>query len=159
MQCLKPCSHIVVTSVDWMRFNFQFKDFFEQFAFVNNHLLCYWPTIHNLISKIYPKFQVISPHFFEVNELSNEQWAKIVQSENISTPIHVECKKMHQSKVYVQEFWYFVANLCLTLIFNLSSSRIKNDNYCMQKAVAGDKTLLVKYPVFLLIDTNSWFSG
>ena len=33
--------------------------FFEQYAFVNNHLLCYWPTIHNSISKIWivcPKF-------------------------------------------------------------------------------------------------------
>ena len=30
--------------------------FFEQSAFVNNHLLCYWPFIHNLISKISPKF-------------------------------------------------------------------------------------------------------
>ena len=25
--------------------------FFEQYAFVNIHLLCYWPTIHNSISK------------------------------------------------------------------------------------------------------------
>ena len=32
--------------------------FFEQFFFVNNHLLCNWPTIHNSISKICPKFQV-----------------------------------------------------------------------------------------------------
>ena len=31
---------------------------------VNNHLLCYWPTIHILILKICPKFQVISSHFF-----------------------------------------------------------------------------------------------
>ena len=30
--------------------------FFEQFVFVNNHLLCFWPTIHNLTSKICPKF-------------------------------------------------------------------------------------------------------
>ena len=31
---------------------FSISRFLEQFAFVNSHLLCYWPTIHNLISKI-----------------------------------------------------------------------------------------------------------
>ena len=41
----------------------------------------------------------------------NEQGAKIVWSENISTPIHVKCNKMYQSKVCVQEFWYFVPGL------------------------------------------------
>ena len=55
----------------------------------NIHQLCYWPTIHNSISKFCPKFQVISSHFFEVNELLDEHWAKIVQSENISTQIYV----------------------------------------------------------------------
>ena len=38
--------------------------FFEQSAFVNIHLLCYWPTILNSILKICPKFQVISSDFF-----------------------------------------------------------------------------------------------
>ena len=28
-------------------------------------------------------------------------------SENISTPIYVECDNIHLSKVYVQENWYF----------------------------------------------------
>ena len=51
---------------------------FEQSALVNIHLLYYWSTIHNFISKTCPNFQVISSHFF---------WAKIVQRENISTPI------------------------------------------------------------------------
>ena len=36
----------------------------EQSVFVNNHLLCYWPTIHNSLLKICPKFQVLSSHFF-----------------------------------------------------------------------------------------------
>ena len=49
-------SHIVI-SLDRTSFNFLFEDFFKQSAFVNNHLLCYWPTIHNLILKICPKFQ------------------------------------------------------------------------------------------------------
>ena len=46
-------SHLV-TSVDRTSFDFLFEDFFEQSSFVNIHLLCYWPTIHNSISKICP---------------------------------------------------------------------------------------------------------
>ena len=34
-----------------------------------------------------------------------------MQSEKISTPIYVECDKMYQSKVCVQEFSYFVSGL------------------------------------------------
>ena len=85
--------------------------FFEQSAFANFHLLCYWPTIHNSITKICPKFQVFSSHFFEVDELLDEQWAKIVQSEKISNPIYVECDEMYRSKVCVHEFSFFVSGL------------------------------------------------
>ena len=67
------------------------------------------------MSKICPKFQVISFYFFEVDELLDEQWAKIVQSENISTPIYVECDKMYRPKVCVQEFSYFVFGLDIQL--------------------------------------------
>ena len=45
MRCLKD----VVTSVDRKSFDFRFEFFFEQSAFVNNHLLCYWRSIHNSI--------------------------------------------------------------------------------------------------------------
>ena len=41
---------------------------FEQPATENNHLQCYWQTIHNSILKIYPKFQVLRSHFSEVKE-------------------------------------------------------------------------------------------
>ena len=75
----KPCS-----DQRWQdELRFSIWRFFEQSSFVNVHLLCYWPTIHN--SKICPKFQVISSHFFEVEELLDEHWAKIVQSKNIPT--------------------------------------------------------------------------
>ena len=47
-----------------------------QSAFENNHLLCYQPTIHNLILKICPEFQVLSSHFSEVNELLHAHWTK-----------------------------------------------------------------------------------
>ena len=57
-------------------FIFTFKNIpytFKTFlTFKNIHLLCYRETIHNLISKICPKFQVISSHFFKVDELLNE---------------------------------------------------------------------------------------
>ena len=62
-------------------------------------LLCYWQTIHKSILKICPKFEVLSSHFSEVNELFNEHWAKIVPSENISTPIYIQCYNMYQWKV------------------------------------------------------------
>ena len=42
----------------------------------------------------------------KVDRLFYEHWAKIVRSENISTPIYVECNKIYQSMVCVQEFWY-----------------------------------------------------
>ena len=61
----KPCS-----DQRWqMELRFWILRFFELSDLVNNHLLCYRPTIHLAISKICPKFQVISSHFFEVDEL------------------------------------------------------------------------------------------
>ena len=78
MKCYvwRPCS-----DQRWQDLQFSIWRFFEQSSFVNIHLLCYWPTIHNLISKICPKFQVISSHFFNVDELLDEHWAKIVRNE------------------------------------------------------------------------------
>ena len=107
----KPCS-----DQRWqMELRFWILWSFELSDLVNNHLLCYRPTSHLAISKICPKFQVISSHFFEVNELLDEHWAKIVQSENISTPIYVECDKMYWSKVCVQEFSKIVSGLDIQL--------------------------------------------
>ena len=106
----------------------------------------YWPTSH----------QVIRSHFFEVRRL-DEHWAKILQSENISIPIYVECDKMSRSKVCVQEFSYFVSGL---LIFNL-----KNPSTTVlyaKKSVAGGEIWRVIYSLFRAIDTNhsnQWLSG
>ena len=47
--------------------------------------------------------------------------------ENISTPIYVECDKMYQSKVCVQEFLYFVSSLDIQL------EQSKNDNSVCKK--------------------------
>ena len=49
--------------------------------------------------------------FLDVDELLDE----IVLSENILTPIYVECDKMYRSKVCVQEFSYFVSGLDIQL--------------------------------------------
>ena len=38
-----------------------------------------------------------------------------MRSEDISTPINVECDKMYRSKVCVQEFSYFVSGLDIQL--------------------------------------------
>ena len=108
MRCCKPCSH-----QSWQNeFLFSIWRFFEQSAHVKTHLRCNWPTIHNLISKICPKFQVINSHFFRVDELLDAHWAKIVRSEN----------KMYRSKVCVQEFLYFVSGLDIQL------EQSENDN-------------------------------
>ena len=83
MKCYvwKPCS-----DQRWQdNLRFSIWGLFEQSSFVNIHPLCSWATIHNLISKICPKFQVISSRFLEVDELLHEHWAKIVLSENIFT--------------------------------------------------------------------------
>ena len=84
--------------------------FFEQFVFVNNHLLCYWPTINNLISKICPKFQVISSHFFKVYDLLDEQWALRKNCAKWKNS-NVKCDKMYRSQVCIQEFLYSLLSL------------------------------------------------
>ena len=131
--------HVACGSSDqrWQnKLQFSIWSFFEQSAFVNNYSLCYWPTIHNSISKICPKFQVLSSHFFKVDELCsnqqlNEYWVKIVQSESISTPIYVQCDKMYSSKVCVQEFWFFVPG------FDIQPEQSENNNPALKNAIEG----------------------
>ena len=116
---------------------------FGESAFVIIHLLCYWPTIHYLILKICPKYQVISSHFFKVNDLLNEHCAKIVQSENISTPIYVECDKMYWSKVCVQEFWYWLPSL------DIQPELSEIDNSAPKKAVRNSSSnMTIHIPFF-----------
>ena len=77
-----------------------------------------------------PKFQVISSHFLEVYELLSENWAKIVQSEKISTPIFFECDKRYQSKDCVQGFTYFVSGLDIQLQQSENNSPVRKTNGC-----------------------------
>ena len=97
MKCYvwKPCS-----DQRWQdKLQFSISRFFELSDLVNNHLLCYWPTNHNLISKICPEFQVISSHFFKVNKLLDKHWQKLckVKKTPMMSPIYVKCNKMYQS--------------------------------------------------------------
>ena len=74
------------------KLQFSILRFFEQSIAGKRHLLsdcrliplCYWPTIHVLISKICSKFQVLRFHFSEVNDLLNEQKARKCAEGNIS---------------------------------------------------------------------------
>ena len=53
---------------------------------------------------------------FQIKSCAKQQvWINIVSEENISTPIYVECDKMYWSKVWIQEFSYFVAGLDIQL--------------------------------------------
>ena len=85
------------TCMDWTSFDFWFKDFFSNLAWIcnwNNHVLGYWPTIHENLEYLSSTSSSHS-HFSEINELLNkhptQNWAKNVQTENISTPINVQC--------------------------------------------------------------------
>ena len=66
----KPCRDL-----HWMcELRFSISRYLEQCATENNHLLYNWPTIHNAISKICPKFQALSFHFSEVDDLLLSAW-------------------------------------------------------------------------------------
>ena len=67
--------------------------------------------------------------------------------ENISAPIYVECVKMYQLKVCVQEFWYCVPGL------DIQPELSEIVNSACKKAVAGCKTLQV---VRLFIHSLLW---
>ena len=117
----KPCSDQRWQDELW----FSIWRFFEQSVFVNIHLLWYWPTIHNSILKICPKFQVISSHSFEVDELLDEQCE--VKKFN---PIYVECDKTYRSKVWVQEFSYFASGLDIQLEKSENNSPVRKKIGC-----------------------------
>ena len=67
--------------------------------------------------------------------MSNEQ--KL--SANISTPIYVECDKMYQSKLCVQEFRHIMPGL------NIQPEQSENNNPARNKEDASCETLQLKY--------------
>ena len=75
---------------------------------------CCWPKQRPSIHLIFLSFIGLWVKISGLNrELLDEHWAKIVRSEDISTPIYVECDKMYRSKV--QGFWYYVSGLDIQL--------------------------------------------
>ena len=85
--------------------------------------------------------------------MSNEQKLCSVVSENISTPIYVECCKMYLSKVCVQEFWYFVSGLDIQLEQSEYYSTVPIKNWLQVAKYDQSHT------VFSAIDTSQWLSG
>ena len=100
------------------KFQFSIWRFFEQIVFVNNHLLCYWPSIHQPIFKICPKFQVLSSHFFKVNgpETLCSPWAILCGTEPVRTLTHALFILLRAAALSV--FFFFLdfvsGNLALT---------------------------------------------
>ena len=60
-------------------------------------------------------FQVLSPHFFKVVELLNEDWAKFVQSEIFQLQSMLNAIRFINQRFCVQEFWNFVSGLDIQL--------------------------------------------
>ena len=91
-------------------FYFQFQDFFSNLPL---QIFIYCVTDQSSItgswrSVLHFKLSVLTfTDLEQLVELLNEHCA----SENISTPIYVECHKMYQPKVCVQEFSYFMSGL------------------------------------------------
>ena len=109
----------LVTSIGRASFNFLSEDFLAipWYAFCKNHLQCYWPTIHNLILKICPKFQVLNSHFF------NQGWRVAQWPWNCAQWKYFYfnlCRMWKDSYNLYQRFEFKNSGiLCLALIFNL----------------------------------------
>ena len=144
---IKVCSQIA------RKWNAMFEShvvfrFFQQSAFVNipHDLLCYWPTIHNLILKICPNYQVISSHFFEVVELLDVHWAKwklckveIIQFQSMLNAIR--CTNHRFAFKNSRILW-------MALIFNLKNNLSLTVPVHAKKSVAGGEIWLVIYRFF-----------
>ena len=63
-------------------------------------------------------------------------------SENISTPIYVECNNMYRSKVCVQKFWYIVSGLDIQL------ENSEDDNPARKKSGSSLRKQRFIYPFF-----------
>ena len=77
-------------------------------------------------------------------------------SENISTPIYVECCEMYQSKVCFQEFSYFVSGLDIQLEQSENDSPVCSAKKNLLQVA---KIQRVMYSFFQAINRNQWLSG
>ena len=76
-----------------------------------------------------------------------------MRSEDISTPINVEYDKMYRSKVFVQEFSYFVS------VLDIQLEQFETTVMYAKKSVAGGEIRRVIYCFFRVIDANQWLNG
>ena len=124
----------------------------------------YWLTIHNSISKICPKCQVLSFHFSEARSMSCSMSIELFsaverreqfQLQSMRIWFYVSCNNMYRS-----EKWFAIKKSgisCLALISNLSNPRMvilhaKN----WSKLTRYDKL----YTIFIwYVKTNLWLSG
>ena len=78
-------------------------------------------------------------------------------SENISTPIYVECDKMYRSKVCVQEFSYFVSGLDIQLEKSEYDSPVCKKN--LLQVAKYNKAYTIFFEQSIRTVTNRWLSG
>ena len=80
---------------------------------------------------------------------------EIVQSGNNSIPIYVECNKMYQSQVCVQEFSYFMNGLDIQL-----EKQPEFDSPGARKKIGCRWRNMTSYLLFFsAFDTNVWLTG
>ena len=118
-------SHVLACSdQSWLdEFQFSYWRFFEQSAFVNKHLLCYWPTIHNSISTICPKFQVLSFAFSRLMSCSSAaRWA--LSKLELCTEKIIQLQSLLNKIRWIGQRFSFKnsAISCLALIFKYNST-------------------------------------
>ena len=106
----RPCRDL-----HWLdKLQFSIWRFFLQTA-QNNHQLCYWLMMHNLISKICSKFQVSCFHISEVNELLDEYRVRIVWGGKISTKLWLKnMTRQKPSMIFLA--WYLCRKQWLRLV-------------------------------------------
>ena len=124
------------TFIDIMSFYFQFEEFLSNLTLstvfeLSTVFLTYHPF---LISKICPKFQVLSSHFSNVDQLlvvcsisidQNLCTVKIFLPQSMSH--HLRCKKMYLFNVCCQEFGHVCqefGHVVSDLMINLSNPRM-----------------------------------
>ena len=81
-----------------------------------------------------------------------------MQSENISTPIDVQCDKMYRLKGSIQEFTYFVSGLDIKLEQSENDSPVMNP---VRKKIGCRWRNTMSHILFLgqsIINTNLWLS-
>ena len=115
----KPCS-----DQHWQdEHHFSLEDFLSNLP-LQTFIYCVtdlvWPTTHNSIWQICPKFQVISSHFFKVDELLMS-----IEQKLCKVKIFHFQSMLNAIRCIDQRFTFKNSGiLCLALIFNLSNPRM-----------------------------------